>query len=38
VQVCAGIWACGDYVAGPYPATLEAAVRSGFAAADALPQ
>jgi len=37
-QVCAGIWACGDYVAGPYPATLEAAVRSGFAAADALLQ
>ena len=38
MQVCTGIWACGDYVAGPYPATLEAAVRSGFAAADALPQ
>jgi hypothetical protein len=28
--------ACGDYVAGPYPATLEASVRSGFAAVDAL--
>jgi squalene-associated FAD-dependent desaturase len=38
MQVCTGIWACGDYVAGPYPATLEAAVRSGFAAADALLQ
>ncbi|MCM2340813.1 hydroxysqualene dehydroxylase HpnE [Rhodoferax sp.] len=25
--------ACGDYLAGPYPATLEAAVRSGCAAA-----
>ncbi len=25
--------ACGDYVAGPYPATLEGAVRSGLAAA-----
>ena len=36
MQVSTGIWACGDYVAGPYPATLEAAVRSGFAAADAL--
>ena len=23
------LWACGDYVAGPYPATLEGAVRSG---------
>ena len=38
MQVCAGIWACGDYVRGPYPATLEAAVRSGFAAIDALLQ
>jgi len=28
--------ACGDYVQGPYPATLEGAVRSGLAAADAL--
>ena len=25
----------GDYVQGPYPATLEGAVRSGLAAADA---
>ncbi len=23
------LWACGDYVAGPYPSTLEGAVRSG---------
>jgi squalene-associated FAD-dependent desaturase len=23
------LWACGDYVDGPYPATLEGAVRSG---------
>jgi squalene-associated FAD-dependent desaturase len=38
MQVCNGIWASGDYVAGPYPATLEAAVRSGYAAADALVQ
>ncbi len=36
MQVCDGVVACGDYVAGPYPATLEAAVRSGFAAVDAL--
>lgn len=27
-----GLWACGDYIAGPYPATLEGAVRSGTAA------
>lgn len=31
-----GLFACGDYVDGPYPATLEAAVRSGLAAALAL--
>lgn len=23
------LWACGDYIRGPYPATLEGAVRSG---------
>ena len=28
-----GLWLAGDYVAGDYPATLEAAVRSGVAAA-----
>ena len=28
-----GLWACGDYVEGPFPATLEGAVRSGVAAA-----
>jgi len=27
--VCPGLWAAGDYVAGPYPATLEGAVLSG---------
>ena len=27
--VAPGLWACGDYVEGPYPATLEGAVRSG---------
>jgi squalene-associated FAD-dependent desaturase len=26
--VCPKIWACGDHVQGPYPATLEGAVRS----------
>ena len=31
-----GLSAAGDYVSGPYPATLEGAVRSGVAAADAL--
>jgi len=31
-----GLLACGDYVQGPYPATLEGAVRSGIAAAQAL--
>jgi hypothetical protein len=28
-QVAPHVWACGDYVDGPYPATLEGAVRSG---------
>lgn len=28
-----GLWACGDYTEGPYPATLEGAVLSGGAAA-----
>ena len=31
-----GLWACGDYVAGPYPATLEGAVRSASAAIEGL--
>jgi squalene-associated FAD-dependent desaturase len=35
-QVAPGLLACGDYVAGPYPATLEGAVRSGMAAANTL--
>lgn len=34
--VGAGLWAAGDHVAGPYPATLEGAVRSGLAAAQGL--
>jgi hypothetical protein len=33
--VAPGLVAAGDYVEGPYPATLEAAVRSGVAAAAA---
>lgn len=31
-----GLWLAGDYVASDYPATLEAAVRSGVAAAQAI--
>ena len=31
--VAPGLSACGDYVEGPYPATIEGAVRSGLAAA-----
>lgn len=33
-----GLWAAGDYVDGPYPATLEGAVRSGLWAAEQLPK
>lgn len=32
-QVLPGLLACGDYVDGPYPATLEGALRSGLDAA-----
>ena len=32
-RIAAGLFACGDYIAGPYPATLEGAVRSGLEAA-----
>jgi hypothetical protein len=32
-QVLPGLLACGDYIEGPYPATLEGAVRSGISAA-----
>jgi squalene-associated FAD-dependent desaturase len=35
-HITPGLLACGDYVEGPYPATLEGAVRSGIAAASAL--
>jgi len=36
MAAAAGLVACGDYVEGPFPATLEGAVRSGVAAARAL--
>ena len=32
-RIAPGLLACGDYVHGPYPATLEGAVRSGLQAA-----
>jgi squalene-associated FAD-dependent desaturase len=35
-HIAPGLLAAGDYVAGAYPATLEGAVRSGIAAAQAL--
>lgn len=34
--IAPGLLACGDYVAGPYPATLEGALRSATQAATAL--
>ncbi|MES2186839.1 MAG: hydroxysqualene dehydroxylase HpnE [Pseudomonadota bacterium] len=36
MPIAPGLLACGDYVEGPYPATLEGAVRSGLATAKAL--
>ncbi len=36
MRIAPGVRACGDYVDGPYPATLDGAVRSGLAAARAL--
>ena len=35
-RIAHGLHAAGDYIAGPYPATLEGAVRSGVQAAHAL--
>ena len=26
--VANGLWACGDYICGPYPSTLEGTIRS----------
>jgi predicted NAD/FAD-dependent oxidoreductase len=34
--IAPGLHACGDYIEGPYPATLEGAVLGGLAAAKAL--
>ena len=36
MRIADGLLACGDYVDGPYPATLEGAVRSAVAATQAL--
>lgn len=36
MRISAGLWAAGDHVDGPYPATLEGAVQSGIAAARAV--
>jgi squalene-associated FAD-dependent desaturase len=36
-DIAEAIGACGDHVDGPYPATLEGAVRSGLAAARRIP-
>ena len=33
MSIAPGLLACGDYIEGPYPATLEGAVRSGLEAA-----
>ncbi|WP_295529728.1 hydroxysqualene dehydroxylase HpnE [uncultured Pseudacidovorax sp.] len=38
MAVAPGLLTCGDHVEGPYPATLEGAVRSGLAAAAAALQ
>lgn len=38
MQLAPGLLAAGDYIAGPYPATLEGAVRSGMQAAAALDE
>ena len=37
-QIANGLLACGDYIDGPYPATLEGAVRSGIHCAKLLGQ
>lgn len=36
MHLAPGLLACGDYIDGPYPATLEGAMRSGLQAANAL--
>jgi predicted NAD/FAD-dependent oxidoreductase len=37
MEIAPGLRACGDYIDGPYPATLEGAVRSGLQAVCSLP-
>ena len=37
IQIAPRVLACGDYVQGPYPSTLEGAVRTGIASAKAMP-
>ena len=37
-RIADGLFAAGDHVAGPYPATIEGAVRSGVAAVLALEE
>jgi len=36
LAIAPGLWACGDYVEGPYPATLEGAVRAAIAVVERL--
>jgi hypothetical protein len=36
--IAKNLWACGDYIRGPYPATLEGAVRSGLQVVTQLSQ
>jgi predicted NAD/FAD-dependent oxidoreductase len=38
MRIAPGLLACGDYVDGPYPATIEGAVRSALEAAAQLPR
>lgn len=38
MAVAPGLWAAGDAIAGPYPATLEGAVRSGLQVVHALEE
>lgn len=35
-HIAPGLVACGDYIEGPYPATLEGAIRSGWSALESL--
>ncbi|NBT69434.1 MAG: desaturase, partial [Betaproteobacteria bacterium] len=38
LNVGPGLWACGDYIEGPYPSTLEGAVLSGQQVIDQISQ